>query len=119
VTGSRGRVAAKGSYDAAVRKLFGWMAGLAGIAALARIVAARRAGVATRSQAPATSAPDADPAEALRRKLSAARKHDAAASASTTTASGSTETLEERRARVHAKAQEAMDAMDALQEPPT
>ena len=37
----------------------------------------------------------------------------------TTAAPEPTETLEERRARVHAKAQEAMDAMDALQEPPT
>ena len=102
-----------------MRKLFGWMAGLAGIAALARIVAARRAHVA--APVPTTIAPPAaDPAEALRRKLSEARNDPEAATEtpSTTAAPEPTETLEERRARVHAKAHEAMDAMDALQEPP-
>lgn len=102
-----------------MRKLFGWMAGLVGIAALARILAARRTGVA--APVPTTVAPEADPAEALRRKLSETREEPRAATGtpSTTGAPEPTETLEERRARVHAKAQEAMDAMEALQEPPT
>ena len=101
-----------------MRKLFGWMAGLVGIAALARIMAARRAQVA--APVPTIAPPAADPAEALRRKLSEARNDPEAATEtpSTTAAPEPTETLEERRARVHAKAQEAMDAMDALQEPP-
>ena len=102
-----------------MRKLFGWMAGLAGIAALARIVAARRAQVA--APVPTTVAPPAaDPAEALRRKLSEARDDPEAATVtpSTTTAPEPAGTLEERRARVHAKAQEATEAMDAMQEPP-
>jgi hypothetical protein len=96
------------------------MAGLVGIAALARILAARRAQVA--APVPTTIAPpEAGPAEALRRKLSETREEPGAAAEtpSTTGAPEPTETLEERRARVHAKAQEAMDAMDALQEPPT
>ena len=102
-----------------MRKLFGWMAGLVGIAALARIMASRRAQIA--APVPTTiSPPAADPAEALRRKLSEARVDPAAATVTpATTAPEPTEALEERRARVHAKAQEAMDAMDALQEPPT
>ena len=101
-----------------MRKLFGWMAGLVGIAALARILA-RRAQVA--APVPTTVAPEPDPAEALRRKLSETREEPGAAAEtlSTTAAPEPAETLEERRARVHAKAQEAMEAMDALQEPPT
>ncbi len=103
-----------------MRKLFGWMAGLVGIAALARILAARRAQVAAPVRT-TIGPPGADPAEALRRKLSETREEPRAAAEtpSTTAAPAPTETLEERRARVHAKAQEAMDAMDALQEPPT
>ena len=105
---------------AAVRKLFGWMAGLVGIAALARILrpAAPRRG----------SRPDADRAARSRSRRGAPpqARRDARGAASggrdrrsTTAAPEPTETLEERRARVHAKAQEAIDAMDALQEPPT
>ena len=101
-----------------MRKLFGWMAGLVGIAALARILATRRTGAPT--PAPTTIAPAADPAEALRRKLSETREETGAAAVTASTgAPEPMEPLEERRARVHAKAQEAMDAMDALQEPPT
>ena len=50
--------------------------------------------------------PAADPAEELRRKLAAARQPEAP------TEPEAVETLEERRARVHAKAREAMDAMN-------
>ena len=77
-------------------------------------------------------APAPDPAEELRRKLDESRGHaggdDARTTAAPTSASPAsaeqsappepTETLDERRARVHAKAQEALEAMEALQEPP-
>ena len=61
---------------ASVRRLFGWMAGLVGIAALARYLARRE-----RAQAapPPRRRPEADPADELRRKLSEARAEPAAA----------------------------------------
>ena len=59
-----------------MRKLFGWMAGLVGIAALARILAARRAQVARRRRT-TIAPPAADPAEELRRKLAEARDEPA------------------------------------------
>ena len=96
-----------------VRRLFGWMAGLVGIAALARLLASRRARLQAPAHAPALPAPD--PAEELRRKLAETREQPATASED---AGPPTETIDERRARVHAKAQEALDAMEALQEPP-
>jgi hypothetical protein len=97
-----------------VRRLFGWTAGLVGIAALARLLAARR----DRAVAPALppASPAEDPAEELRRKLAESRDADAPPVEQTTT-SEPAESLEERRARVHAKAQEALEAMDDLQEP--
>lgn len=95
-----------------VRRLFGWMAGLVGIAALARVLARRSAGNAP----PAPTMHEPDLAGELRRKLSETR--DAAApdvpALSEPTADATPEpqeTLQERRARVHAKAQEAIDAM--------
>lgn len=84
-----------------MRKLFGWMAGLAGVAALARLLSARQA----RHEAPPVDGPD--PADALRRKLSETRAEPPAASGD----DGSGETLDERRASIHAKAQEAIAAM--------
>jgi hypothetical protein len=83
------------------------MAGLVGIAALGRLLAKR-------SAAPPASAPAApeaeDPAAELRLRLAAQRSADpAAAEEAATPPEG--ETLEERRARIHAKAQEAIDAM--------
>ena len=97
-----------------MRRLFGWTAGLVGIAALARLLAARR------NRAPAPALPPArpadDPAEELRRKLAETRDADASPVEPTTTPEP-VESLEERRARVHAKAQEALEAMDDLQEP--
>lgn len=95
-----------------MRRLLGWMAGLVGIAALARLLASRR----TRVEAPAQPPfPTADPADALRRKLAETRERPAPPAVET---AATTETIDERRARVHAKAQEALDAMEALQEPP-
>ena len=103
-----------------MRRLFGWTAGLVGIAALARILARRQARTAT------GPAPALDPAEELRRKLDESRGRTAADDVGATSAPAAeqspraepAETLDERRARVHAKAQEALEAMEALQEPP-
>jgi hypothetical protein len=93
-----------------VRRLIGWTAGVVGIAALARILARRRP-----AQKPVAAPPVDDHAEALRRKLDEARSAEATeAPESTATAAedeAPRESLEDRRARVHAKAQEAIDAM--------
>jgi hypothetical protein len=102
-----------------VRRLVGWTAGVVGIAALARLLAKRQA------RTGAASAPPVDPAQELRRKLDESRAEPLpGARTSTPGAAGEPdappapgETLDERRARVHAKAQEALAAMDALQEP--
>ena len=51
--------------------------------------------------------PAADPAEELRRKLAAQRPSEVETGPAVVD-----ETLEERRARVHARAREAMDAMN-------
>jgi len=93
-----------------VRRLFGWTAGLVSIAALARVVARRR-----RHAAPPPAGADEaqDPAEELRRKLSETRQ-DTAPSDPVVTAP--TETLDERRSRVHAKAQQAIEAMQDVSE---
>lgn len=95
-----------------VRRLFGWMAGLVGIAALARVLARRSAG----SASPPATVPEPDLAGELRRKLSETR--DAAAADVPTPPQPlpdappePQETLAERRSRVHAKAQDAIDAM--------
>ena len=96
-----------------MRRLFGWTAGLVGIAALARLLAARR----DRAAPALPPAPPADdPAEELRRKLAESRDADAPQAEPTATPEP-VESLDERRARVHAKAQEAIEAMDDLEEP--
>jgi hypothetical protein len=94
-----------------VKRALASVAGLVGIAALGRWLAKRRHPVAAVPE-PADAAPTAevaaDPAEELRRKLADARYSEtppAAASAA------EPESLDERRARVHAKAREAIDAM--------
>jgi hypothetical protein len=94
-----------------MRKLVRWMAGLAGIAALAKLVHARpRTVPALEDGQPATD----DPAEELRRKLAEARAvapeaHDAPGTANL--ADEPERSLEERRAEIHARAQGAIDAM--------
>ena len=88
-----------------VRRLFGWMAGLVSIAALARVLARRRRDERRAAEPQAVAQ---DPAEELRRKLSETRE---AAGANESGPPEPTETLEDRRSRVHAKAQEAIDAM--------
>jgi hypothetical protein len=86
-----------------MKRALAWVAGAVGIAALGRALSRRG------SAAPAAEPgiPVDDPAEELRRTLAASREDDPAAA-------GEDEpegTLDERRARVHAKAQEAIDAM--------
>ena len=94
-----------------VRRLFGWTAGLVSIAALARVLARRRR---RETHAAETQAVAQDPAEELRRKLSETR--EAAGANDEAGAPEPTETLDERRSRVHAKAQEAIESMQ--DEPP-
>lgn len=101
---------------AAVRRLFGWMAGLAGIAALARLLSARQ----TRRELPSPVAAPPDPADALRQKLSASRAEPSAAPAEAAVPpveASPAETLDERRARIHAKAQETIESMQGLEPP--
>ena len=95
-----------------MRRLFGWVAGLVGIAAAARYLA-RRSRATTPSPTPSTT--QADPAEALRRKLDEARTEPSAPADTATAEEAPRETLDERRARVHAKAEAAIAEM---QEPP-
>jgi hypothetical protein len=98
-----------------VRRLLAWTAGVVGIAALGRILARNR-----RREPPRATPPVDERAEALRRKLSETRAAEAPVSVAEPTATAAasapaderpSETIEERRARVHAKAQEAIDAM--------
>ncbi len=93
-----------------MRNLVRWMAGLAGIAALAKLVRARS------QSAPALSPPeraDDDPADALRRKLADARSvtPDPPGDSAAATPDEPALSLEERRAEIHARAQDAIDAM--------
>jgi hypothetical protein len=87
------------------------MAGLAGVAALARYLARRERAKA----AVAPSVPATDPADELRRKLSESRSEPSATD-EPVDVTEPPESLEERRARVHAKAEAAIAEM---QEPPT
>lgn len=99
-----------------MRRLYGWTAGLIGIAALARLLAERRARLDARTLPALPPAPD--PAEELRRKLAESRDVVSPAVESAQEPPAPKESLEDRRARVHAKAQEALTAMDGLEEPP-
>ena len=100
-----------------MKRSLAWFAGIVGIAALGRMLSRRKAsGTPIEPAAPPTPAveeiavdPAADPAEELRRKLAAARQPEQPEPPAEPEA---VETLDERRARVHAKAREAMDAMN-------
>ena len=87
------------------------VAGLIGLAALGRWLAKRRHPVESPA-APVEVAPAdataADPAEELRRKLADARVAEPDVASAPEQPE---ETLDERRARVHAKAREAIDSM--------
>ena len=95
-----------------MKRAFASVAGLIGLAALGRWLAKRRHPVASPAEPVEATAPAeaqaADPAEELRRKLADARvaEPDVAPAPE-----APEETLDERRARVHAKAREAIDSM--------
>ena len=95
-----------------MRRLIGWTAGVIGIAALARTLARRQA----RHERAAVAPPVDDRVEALRRKLDETRAAAPAPAVEVTQPDAPKESLDERRARVHAKAQEAIEAMQ--EEPP-
>lgn len=119
--GSRTRVAAGRATIRTMRRILGWIAGLAGIAALGRVLSRR----ARRHEdlAPAGS----DPAEELRRRIAATRgsapfpgagpagsddlEPFAAATGDAAGEALGEPTLDERRARVHARTREAIEAM--------
>jgi hypothetical protein len=83
-----------------VRRLLTWLAGLAGVAALARLLRRKDSALPH----PAVETPD--PATELRRKLAETREHVVEPAVEDEPAA-----LDERRARVHAQAQEAIDLM--------
>jgi hypothetical protein len=94
-----------------MRKLVRWIAGLAGIAALAKLIHARPRTVPPLTPGDATID---DPAEELRRKLAEARAaapDPAGATETTVTPDEPERSLEERRAEIHSRAQDAIDAM--------
>jgi hypothetical protein len=91
-----------------VRRALTWIAGGLGLAALLRL----------RRQPTALEAPAPDPAEELRRRLAEARdagddrdEYDAAEGTPVDEADAPKLSLEERRAAIHAKAQEALGEM--------
>ena len=86
-----------------MRRVFGWTAGLVSIAALARLLGRRHA--------PKPAEPAPDPADDLRRKLRETRA--TAPPDREPEVAPPAETIEERRAGVHAKAKKAIDAMRA------
>ena len=84
------------------------LAGIIGLAALGRWLSRRRQPAEPLADAtvePIAAQPADDPAEELRRKLADAREAEPEQTAA------EPESLDERRARVHAKAREAIDAM--------
>ncbi len=87
-----------------MKRVLAWFAGLAGIAALGRYASRRTYRAPSLENGPETAV--SDPAEELRRRLADARE------AEPDVATEQDESLEARRARVHAKAREAIDAMD-------
>jgi hypothetical protein len=84
-----------------VRKAWTWLAGVAGLAALARLRARRRV--------PAGVPAEENPAEVLRRKLADRREDDLADDE--IDGEPDPAELDARRADVHARAQEAIDQM--------
>lgn len=104
-----------------MRKLFGWLAGLVTVAGLAKLFQRWRHAAAEPAPAPPS---EPDPAAELRRRLDEvraaegeeARSEDAAGAAPPAESDQPEQaadgpTIEERRAAIHAKAQEAIDAM--------
>jgi hypothetical protein len=88
-----------------MRKAIAWLAGILGIAALVRALRRRREPV------PAAPAPAPDPADELRARLQQSREAESVTVPAEPETPRDTVPLDERRARVHAKAQEAIDLM--------
>ena len=86
-----------------MRRLVTWLAGIAGVAALLRRRSRQR--IVTPPSLPAP--PPADPAVELRQKLQETRVPDPEPH----TEPEATVSLEERRARIHERAKEAVDLM--------
>lgn len=115
MAGATLRRTARRDTIASVKRVLAWLAGLAGIATLGRLLAQRRqAGEATPRQEPEAVDQSVDPAEELRRKLAERRPPEPEIVPEPERERESRpvdESLEERRARVHAKAREAIEAM--------
>jgi hypothetical protein len=92
-----------------VRRALTWLAGLAGVAALLRRRARRRAQAAA-GAADADATPD--PAVQLRRKLDETRAAEPEPGAEPSVS------LDDRRARVHDRAQETIDHMRGTDDDP-
>lgn len=113
----RGRKPPKGSSRVTItgmRRALAWLAGLVGIAALVRALRRRRTAGGPPAVAPEPLSPVAepgtdDPAAELRRRLDEARTDGAGPAPDGQGEHGGS--LEERRARVHARAQEAVELM--------
>src|SRR3954468_18767209 len=99
-------------YHRGVKRAFASVAGLIGLAAVGRWLGKHKHPVSSPAETvevtPPVEATAADPAEELRRKLADARGAEPEAAAAP---QAPAETLAERRARVHAKAREAIDSM--------
>ena len=94
-----------------MKRAFASVAGVIGVAALGRWLAKRRHPVASPAEPVEATPPEAtaaDPAEELRRKLADARVPESDVAPAPESPD---KTLDERRARVHAKAREAIDSM--------
>jgi hypothetical protein len=97
--------------------LFRWLAGLAGLAGLVKLLRRRRAGTLPERD---TEAIEPDPAEELKRRLADAREQPALSHLAATSepepayepeSESEPMPLTERRARLHAKAQETIESM--------
>jgi hypothetical protein len=95
-----------------VRKALTWLAGAVGLAALLRHLSRRHASATVAMPVPVGP----DPADELRRKLADQQVDGESAGAEEPEVAddGDATALEERRARVHAQAQAAIDSMRDL-----
>jgi hypothetical protein len=103
VQGSSPSVSRK-DYHRDVRRLLRWVIGLLSALAVWRAWSRHR-------KARVGAEPEPDPADELRRKLAETRTEDEPAEETGGTDEAAVESLDERRARVHAQAQETIEAM--------
>lgn len=97
--------------SAPMRRAFAWMTGLVGVAALARLLR-RRQGESPKPAEPSIDDPAAELREALARSRPPETPEPRAPEEQPETS------LEERRARVHARAQETIESMRLPPEDP-